>query len=182
MEPSGHCLDFMSCYHVKEDDLLYQKVTRDEKLVHYFTTKIESSSKQWLAKGDNHPMKAKWERSTDKITYGILGEPRHIVGGIHPKRCPSSDTLLHLRNTIKKKHPGKLSQSVILLHGSARPQKTQLITFLLSNLPWDVFGHPMHSSDLAPTNYYLFANLHQWLERQGFSSNAEVKAVVHNYF
>ncbi len=40
----------------------------------------------------------------------------------------------------------------------------------------------MYLPNLAPSNYHLFVNLHQWLGGQWFSSNAEVKAVNHNHF
>ncbi len=36
--------------------------------------------------------------------------------------------------------------------------------------------------DLAHSDNFLFANLHQWLGGQWFLSDAEVKAVVHKYF
>ncbi len=60
--------------------------------------------------------------------------------------------------------------------------KVQLIIFFLNNFCWDAFGHPENSFDLTSSDYCPLANLYQWLGGQRLSSDAEVKAAVHNYF
>ncbi len=60
------------------------------------------------------------------LLRGFLGKLRHTVGGICPERCHNKketylNTLLHLWEAIKKKHPGKLLRGVILLHDNAKP-------------------------------------------------------------
>ncbi len=70
------------------------------------------------------------------------------------------NTFLCLWETIKKKHPGKLSQGMILSDDNARLPKAQLIGFLLNDFSWDVFENSARSLDLASSNYNLFANLH----------------------
>lgn len=87
------------------------------------------------------------------------------------------DTLLCLRNAVKRKRSGKLSQGVLLIHDNTTPHKAAIITFLLDNFGWDVFQYPAHSPDLPPSYYQLFPNLHRWLGKH-FNNDDEVKADI----
>ncbi len=49
------------------------------------------------------------------------------------------DTLMRLRMAIKRKRPGLLSCSVILLHDNARPHSATITRLLLEDFEWDVF-------------------------------------------
>ncbi len=58
----------------------------------------------------------------------------------------------------------------------------KFVQALLEDFRWDVFGHPAHSPDLAPSDYYLFLCLNSHLGSTRFSSDAEVKKAVHEFF
>ena len=89
---------------------------------------------------------------------------------------------MRLHHAIKTKRPGKLSRGVILIHDNARPHKARIIESLLADFQWDIFGHPAHSPDFAPSDYHLFPGLHKWLGGRRFATDEEVKAAVHGYF
>ena len=52
----------------------------------------------------------------------------------------------------------------------------------LDQLRFELVAHPPYSPDLAPSDYYLFPNLKQWLQGKRFRSNEEVIAETEAYF
>ncbi len=179
-------LDLISLYHAKGEDPFDQLITGDEKWAIHFTWK--SASKQCVANGGNCPVKVKWDRLAGKVNLTVFWDNQgiqleeYVQKSVKIMKETYFDFFLHLWEAIKKKYPSKQSRGMILLHDKARAHKVQLIMFLLNDFHWDMLGHPIHSSDLTPSNYHLFARIHQWLGGQRFSSDAEVKEVVHNYF
>ncbi len=57
------------------------------------------------------------------------------------------DTLIRLQKTVKSKHPGLLKRKVILLHDNSTLHSVKLAKSLLNQLKWDIFHHPVYSSD-----------------------------------
>ena len=52
----------------------------------------------------------------------------------------------------------------------------------LSELGYELLPHPPHSPDLAPNDYWLFADLKKMLKGKIFGSNEEVIAEIEAYF
>ena len=52
----------------------------------------------------------------------------------------------------------------------------------LSELGDELLPHPPYSPDLAPSDYWLFADLKKMLQRKRFGSNEEVIAETEAYF
>jgi hypothetical protein len=52
----------------------------------------------------------------------------------------------------------------------------------LRNLHYELLEHPLYSSDLAPSNFFLFPKLKLFLAGQRFSSRQEATAAVERYF
>ncbi len=92
------------------------------------------------------------------------------------------DTLMRLQQAIKAKHPELLSCGVVLLHDNACARTASIMQSLLKVLQWDVFGHPVYSPDLAPSDYHLFGILKTSLGGQRFTRNAEVEKWVRAFF
>jgi hypothetical protein len=67
-----------------------------------------------------------------------------------------------------------LTSSVVLLHDNARPHKTARTRTLLEHFNWELFDHPSHSPDLAPSDYRLFTYLKNWLRSQRFNNNEDL--------
>ncbi len=65
-------LDSIYHHHAEGEDLFDLIITRDEKWVHYFTPEMKSASKQWVVKGDNHPVKVS-EKERLKFTSQCFG-------------------------------------------------------------------------------------------------------------
>ncbi len=129
MEPKG-CrlrLHFLLSCQRRRPVWLYNH-QRQEMDPSIYTREEKSSSKQWAVKGDDRPLKMKWERSTSKVylidfwdNYDILLEEYGLEG--------------------------------------------------------NVWVPHTHSPYLAPFDYYLFANLHQWLRRQWFCRMKKIREI-----
>ncbi|KAH0819643.1 hypothetical protein GEV33_003148 [Tenebrio molitor] len=71
-----------------------------------------------------------------------------------------------------------LTRGVSLLHDNARTHTAQVLQELLTSFGWDIVTHPPYSHDLAPSDYYFFTKLKEFLGGKRFSNNQEVKEVA----
>jgi hypothetical protein len=78
---------------------------------------------------------------------------------------------------IYERQPFTLS-GVMFLHDHACPDTASHIQATLENFNCELPGHPPHSPNLAPSDYYLLTCLKNWLESQCFSNNEELKEGV----
>jgi histone-lysine N-methyltransferase SETMAR len=67
-----------------------------------------------------------------------------------------------------------LTSGVVLLHDNARPHAAAHTQALLEHFNWELFDHPLHSPDLALSDYHLFTYLKNWLRSQHFRNNEEL--------
>jgi histone-lysine N-methyltransferase SETMAR len=57
-----------------------------------------------------------------------------------------------------------LADGVVLLHENSRPHTAARPRALLEHFNWELFDHPPYSPDIAPSDYYLFIYLKNWLQ------------------
>lgn len=82
---------------------------------------------------------------------------------------------------IKNKHPGLLTQSVILLHNNACPHKTNFMKDKLALFWWEILTHPPYSPDLLPCNFHIFSEMKNHLKGKKFPLDASVQEAVHEW-
>ena len=76
-----------------------------------------------------------------------------------------------------------MKKKKVLFHQDNAPCHKSLATMAkLNELSFELLPHPSYSSDLAPSDYYLFADLKRMLEGKRFGSNGEVNADTGAYF
>ncbi len=115
-----------------------------------FHPRDKKHSQQWVGKGDERPVKAKRERLAGKVHLTAFWDNERILleeyapKGVTITRELYFDTLMHLREAIKKKRPGKLSRNVFLIHDNPTPHMAGLITSLLTDFWWDILQHPAY--------------------------------------
>jgi hypothetical protein len=68
------------------------------------------------------------------------------------------------------------------LHDNAHSHTAAHITEPLRKLKFHVMPHPLYSLNLAPSDYHLFGPLKEALRGHQFTSDQEVKEVVHAWF
>ena len=79
---------------------------------------------------------------------------------------------------LKIKWRRALSAGVVLLHDNARPHTARRLTHLLQDFSWEVFNHPPHNLDVAPSEFHLFLHLKKFISGQRFQNNREIEMSV----
>ena len=185
MDISKECL---SMFKRNEADYLRRFITVDETWIHYYTPETKKQSKQWMAAGESAPKKAKTVKSAGKVmatvfwdSQGIilvdyLEKGKTITGGYYA-------TLLdRLNSEIKEKRPG-MARKQVLFHQDNAPAHTSAISMAkIHELHYKLIPHPPYSPDLAPSDFFLFPNMKNWLAGKKFLSNDAVIDAVNDYF
>ena len=102
--------------------------------------------------------------------HGILFSDYHI-------------TLLdRLSAEIKKKRPHMQKKKVLFHQDNAPWHKSMKMMVKLNELSFELLPHPPYSPDLAPSDYWLFADLKEMPQGKRFGSDEEVIAETEAYF
>ncbi len=145
----------------------------------------------WKSSDEPAPKKFKAVKSVKKLMCSVFQDFKGVIHEeyFEPTKTNKTitaahycDTLMRLRTAVKRKRPGLLSHSVILLHDNARPHSATITRLLLEDFKWDVFQHSPYSPDLTPSDYHLFLQLKSALGGLRFQSNAEVIAWCRKFF
>ena len=71
---------------------------------------------------------------------------------------------------------------VILQHDGARPHTGKVTLNKIQELGWEVLPHPPYSPDLAPSDYYLFLPLKQFLPGKQFNDTLQLRTSCQQFF
>ncbi|GFW85440.1 histone-lysine N-methyltransferase SETMAR [Trichonephila clavipes] len=71
---------------------------------------------------------------------------------------------------------------VLLIDDNVRSHMVMAMQNHIAILGWKYLHHQPYSSDIAPSDFYLFLALKKDLARRCFGSNAEVKQAVKRFF
>lgn len=185
MEISEQCLEL---FRADPSEFLRRFITTDETWVHHYTPETKEQSKQWIAKGEPAPKKAKTELSAGKVMATVFWDQQGIIFIDylqHGKTItgPYYASLLdRLNDEIKKKRP-HLQKKKVLFHRDNAPAHKSLIAMgKINELRYEMLPHPPYSPDLAPCDFVLFPDLKKWLGGKKFSDNSEVIDAVNGYF
>ena len=163
-------------------------ITVDETWIHHYTPETKIQSKQWTAKGESAPKKAKTVFSAGKVmatvfwdSHGVilidyLQKGKTITGAYY------ASLLDKLKAKIAEKLP-HLQKKKILFYQDNAPSHTSAVAMAkIHELRFELLDHPPYSLDLAPSDFFLFLKLKVALGGQRFSSNEEAITFVNNYF
>ncbi|GFX50619.1 histone-lysine N-methyltransferase SETMAR [Trichonephila clavipes] len=88
-----------------------------------------------------------------------------------------------LNDALQQKRSGLINKKGVVFHeDNARPHTSLVTRQMLLQLEWDTMPHPPYSPDLAPSDYYLFRSLQNFLDGKTFTSNEEVKNHLDQFF
>ena len=86
-----------------------------------------------------------------------------------------------LEDAIKKKRPYMAKKKPLFQQDNAPVHKSIKTMVKLNDLQFELLPHPPYSPDLAPSGFYLFADLKKMLQGKRFSSDDEVIAATDAY-
>ncbi|GFV13588.1 mariner Mos1 transposase [Trichonephila clavipes] len=111
------------------------------------------------------------------VYYKLLKQIKTIDADLY---CNQLDKL---NAAIKEKRPELASRKgIVFHHDNARPHTTMVTQQKLNALGWEVLGHPPYSPGIAPSDYYLFRSLQNYLTEKKFKSFENVSKAVADYF
>jgi histone-lysine N-methyltransferase SETMAR len=87
----------------------------------------------------------------------------------------------HLKPAIRSKHRSLLSSGVLLQHDNVCPYTAHATTKKITDLHLECIPHPAYSLDLALSDYHVFGPLKETLGGKKFSTDNEIKEVVHRW-
>jgi len=84
--------------------------------------------------------------------------------------------MINLNQTLCEKRPEnqKRQHKVILLHDNAPSHTAKLIKETIEAFGWEILSHAAYS-DLAPSDYHLFASMGHALAQQRFTSYEDIR-------
>lgn len=170
----------------RNDPFLKRIVTGDEKWVVYNNVKRKRS---WSKKDEPPQTTAKADIHQKKVMLSVWWDYKGIV---HFELLPNNATinsevychqLDKLNDALKQKRPELINRKGVVFHqDNAKPHTSLMARQKLLQLGWDVLPHPPYSPDLAPSDYYLFRSLQNYLDGRTFASNQDVKNHLDHFF
>lgn len=168
------------------EPFLDKLITGDEKWILYENVKRKKSyckpgtSSATVPKPSIHQRKVLlclwWDRK-GPVYYELLKQGKTINPDLY---CNQLDKL---NAAIKEKRPALASRKgIVFHHDNARPHTAMLTQQKLNALGWEVLSHPPYSPDIAPSDYYLFRSLQNYLTGKKFKSFESVSKAVADYF
>ena len=161
-------------------------VTGDETWVHHYDPENKSQSKEYRHTGSPGPKKFKVVSSAKKVLMTVFWDCDgliHMEFLEHGSTVNSDryiETLRKLRARLTRVRPGK---NVILHHDNARPHTSRQTQDAMKSLRFhETLPHPSYSPDLAPSDFYLFPKLKNYLKGKRFADDDEVQEDVRRWF
>lgn len=185
MRTSLECLELF-----KKDsmDFLRRFVTVDETWIHHYTPETKQQSKQWTARGEPTPKKAKTVPSAGKVMATVFWDSKGILLIDYLQKGKTitgeyyANLLDKLKTAVVEKRPGMTKKKVLFHQDNAPVHSSHVVTEKLTDLKFQIVSHPPYSPDLAPSDYHLFPKLKIFLAGQKFLSNEEAIDCVNEYF
>ena len=155
-------------------------VTGDETWLHHCSPETKQDSMTWKHPSSPVAKKFKVMRSAKKIMGNVFWDSRGVLlfETLQPGETINAarycQTLDKLREAIRRKRPGQLTNGVILQHDNATPHTARVTQGWLEKYGWEILPHPPHSPDLAPSDYHLFGPLKRELAGKRFDDDEEL--------
>ena len=92
-----------------------------------------------------------------------------------------SSLLVQLKDTVKEKRCGKVTEGVLFLHDNAPAHWALATQKKLAHLGFRFLNHPSYSPNLAPLDYHLFPGPEKQLKVRHSSSDTEVIAATETW-
>ena len=142
----------------------------------------------WTAAGGIRPKRPKTQQWAGKIIASVFWDAHGIllIDYLEKSKTISSDYYMALLDRlsaeVKKTRPHMQKKNVLFHQGNAPCHKSMKTLVKLNELSFELLPHPLYSPDLAPSDYWFFADLKKMRQGKRFGSNGEVFAETEAYF
>ncbi|GFW40783.1 mariner Mos1 transposase [Trichonephila clavipes] len=136
--------------------IIYENIKRKKKILLQTRNIISNCSKTKYH--STKVLLCLWWDMKGLVYYELLKQRKTINADLY---C---NQLEKLNTAIKEKRPALESRKGIVFHrDNARPHTATVTKPKLNALGWEVLGHPLYSHDIAPSDYYLFRSVQNYL-------------------
>lgn len=161
---------------------LGQIVTGDETYLHRYEAETKRQSSQWLTAGAQPPLKAIRKTSSAKIMMvvfwdrmGVLLTEFYYKGATLTGQA-YANTIGRLKKAyIEKRGQNKWDDGVFLLHDNAPCHTSKIAKEKIRSTGFIELYHPPYSPDLAPSDYFLFPKLKNYMRGRKYNSDEQVR-------
>ncbi|KAM8710012.1 hypothetical protein ACLKA7_016761 [Drosophila subpalustris] len=166
IDESKSCLDMFTR---NKSEFLRRYITMDETWIHHFTPESNRQSAEWHAAGESRPKRPKTQQLAGKVMASVFWDAHGIIfiDYLQKGQTINSDyymaLLERLKDEIAKKRPHMAKKKVLFHQDNAPCHKSMKTMAKLNELGFELLPHPPDSPDLAPSDYWLFADLKKML-------------------
>ena len=180
MRPHEQCANRPFWPLVSKYTILRRYITMNETGIHHFTPESKRASAEWRGEGEIRPKRPKTQQSAGKVMASVFWDMHGIllIDFLPKGQTINSDyyipLLARLEDAIKKKKHHMAKKKPLFQQDNAPVHKSMKTMVKSNDLRFEVLPHPLYSLDLAPSDFYLFANLTKMLQGKRFSSDDQV--------
>jgi len=159
----------------------------DETWLYHYDLETKQQSLEWRRSGSPCPKNFRVQKIAGKFpSRFFLNQDSIFLIDYLPKGQTInaeyySSLLVLLKDILKEKRRGKVTNGVLFLHDNAPAHRTFATQKKLAYLGFQCLDHPPYSPDLAPSDYHLFPELKKRLIGHHFPSDAEVIAAAETW-
>ena len=145
----------LSHYEDDPGDFIKRVVTKDETWVHHLDQESKMKNKQWEHPDSSPPKKYKMAHSAGKVVASIFWDVQGVI--MIDKRCILCRLVEAARPGNRKKGAKKTDSQRSVLAGQ-RPWSHVAMTAAIE-CGFEILPHSPCSSDMAPSDFYLFPKM-----------------------
>jgi histone-lysine N-methyltransferase SETMAR len=170
------CCQLLNYSEADSDYFLY--VIMDESWVHHFHPETKQSGMEWRHSNSPPPKKFRVQSSAGKVMFSVFVAFKILKKGHTITGAYYASLLTKLRENIKLKCKGMLSNGVLLQHDNSSSHTCVAATSKAAELAFQILPQSPYSPDLAPSDYHLFKNIKQHLRGTHFKDDVSVQNAV----
>lgn len=185
VDDSEECLAMLNR---NKSEFLRRYVTMDETWLYHYTPESNRQSAEWTARDEPNPKRGKTQQSAGKVMASVFWDAHGIIFIDYLQKGQNINSdyycalLDRLKAEIAAKRPHMAKKKVLFQQDNAPCHKSMKTMAKLNELSYELLPHPPYSPDLAPSDYFLFADLKRMLAGKKFKTNDEVIAETEAYF
>lgn len=181
---------FLRQFGANFDDAKSVLITSDETWIQYSTPDTVESAREWRVAGSSRPEKCRVSPRCDKVMLTVWWDCKGVILLDFWKKSDqiSFDAAYYqslvrkLRKELPVARRGILKKGPLILVDNAPVHTAQETRRCFEECGFSLVGAPPYSPDLAPSDYYLFRNLKNWLRGTKFGSREELESAVSGWF
>ncbi|GFO12124.1 histone-lysine N-methyltransferase SETMAR [Plakobranchus ocellatus] len=171
------CIQLLERYNAEGEAFLKRILTGDESWVHHYDPECKAQSMEYRHKTSPSPRKFKVVASARKVLFIVFWDMEGVVHMefLEQGQTVNSERYISTLRTLKLRlRRVRRDKDSILQHDNARPNTSRQTQDALRQLELTTLPHLANSSDLAPSDYYLFPQLKKYLKGHHYDNDEEV--------